>query len=277
MPIIYINSFVFLTASDVVLWTPSELTDLQLWLDAADATTITESSGLVTQWDDKSGNGNHMSNTGVVNVSPRYSTTGFNNMPTLEFGFDDYLGKSSPSGLDSQGDFFYASVFQFSSSTAQWRMIMGGRAAFNSFGSSGMPLLQQMKNANQIGMHDTDKADVRIKVDVTNITQGHVATMGRTGGTSGNGGTVTVTASGASGSYLTTGTQSWNSGANSVFQIGGRQQNATSWLFGSISECIAMQRNATTEERQKVEGYLAHKWGLTANLPAGHPYKNVAP
>jgi hypothetical protein len=74
-------------------------------------------------------------------------------------------------------------------------------------------------------------------------------------------------------SYLTTATQSWNSVANSVFQIGGRQQGGTSWLDGVISECIGLTRNATTLERQKVEGYLAHKWGLTANLPADHPYK----
>jgi hypothetical protein len=28
---------------------------------------------------------------------------------------------------------------------------------------------------------------------------------------------------------------------------------------------------------QIIEGYLAHKWGLTGNLPGGHPYKTVAP
>jgi hypothetical protein len=29
--------------------------------------------------------------------------------------------------------------------------------------------------------------------------------------------------------------------------------------------------------RQKLEGYLAHKWGLGANLPVDHPYKTVGP
>jgi hypothetical protein len=29
--------------------------------------------------------------------------------------------------------------------------------------------------------------------------------------------------------------------------------------------------------RQKCEGYLAHKWGLVGNLPVDHPYKNQAP
>ena len=30
-------------------------------------------------------------------------------------------------------------------------------------------------------------------------------------------------------------------------------------------------------DRQKIEGYLAHKWGLAASLPADHPYKDAAP
>lgn len=30
-------------------------------------------------------------------------------------------------------------------------------------------------------------------------------------------------------------------------------------------------------EFQKAEGYLAHKWGLTSNLPSDHPFKNVSP
>ncbi len=29
--------------------------------------------------------------------------------------------------------------------------------------------------------------------------------------------------------------------------------------------------------RQKAEGYMAHQFGLTGNLPSNHPYKNVAP
>jgi hypothetical protein len=33
----------------------------------------------------------------------------------------------------------------------------------------------------------------------------------------------------------------------------------------------------TTTNRQLMEGYLAWKWGLQANLPSGHPYKSAAP
>ena len=37
---------------------PSDL-NLSLWLDASDASTVTHSDGSVSQWADKSGNGNH--------------------------------------------------------------------------------------------------------------------------------------------------------------------------------------------------------------------------
>jgi hypothetical protein len=36
-----------------------------------------------------------------------------------------------------------------------------------------------------------------------------------------------------------------------------------------------MQASAT--DRQKIEGYLAWKWGIQASLPAAHPYRNAAP
>jgi hypothetical protein len=42
------------------LWSLAEITTAP-WLDAADASTITESGGAVSQWDDKSGNARHAS------------------------------------------------------------------------------------------------------------------------------------------------------------------------------------------------------------------------
>ncbi len=48
-------------------------------------------------------------------------------------------------------------------------------------------------------------------------------------------------------------------------------------LTGYIAELLIISGAVSTLNRQKIEGYLAHKWGLTANLPAGHPYKTVGP
>ncbi len=114
---------------------------------------------------------------------------------------------------------------------------------------------------------------------MTNLFIPRIATAGRSGGTQGNGGTITITATGPSQpSYLTQAVQTWATGElTSRIQIGGRQQAGTGYSNSRISEVVVMNRNATTTERQKFEGYLAHKWGLTANLPAGHPYKLVEP
>ena len=36
-------------------------------------------------------------------------------------------------------------------------------------------------------------------------------------------------------------------------------------------------RKYITSNSDKIEGYLAHKWGLTDNLPSNHPYKVTHP
>ena len=46
---------------------------------------------------------------------------------------------------------------------------------------------------------------------------------------------------------------------------------------GYIGDFIFFGTSYTTTEREKAEGYLAWKWGIQANLPAGHPYKSAAP
>ncbi len=51
----------FLANSSTVILAPQTISGLQLWLDGEDASTITVTGGRVEQWDDKSGNGNHVS------------------------------------------------------------------------------------------------------------------------------------------------------------------------------------------------------------------------
>jgi len=47
-------------------------------------------------------------------------------------------------------------------------------------------------------------------------------------------------------------------------------------LDGNISEIIVYNNALSTTQRQQIEGYLAWKWGLQAQLPAGHPYLPTA-
>ena len=51
----------------------------------------------------------------------------------------------------------------------------------------------------------------------------------------------------------------------------------TQQFSGDLAQLIIGRGELTTALRQKIEGYLAHVGGLTANLPGGHPYKSVPP
>jgi fumarylacetoacetate (FAA) hydrolase family protein len=46
---------------------------------------------------------------------------------------------------------------------------------------------------------------------------------------------------------------------------------------GILYEVLIFNPGLSPDRRQKIEGYLAHKWGIPMNLSAGHPFKNSAP
>lgn len=68
-------------------------------------------------------------------------------------------------------------------------------------------------------------------------------------------------------------------GASTVTRaiIGAEKDGAANFLNGDIGEIIIVDGAPDTATRQLIEGYLAWKWGLEANLPSGHPYKSAAP
>lgn len=84
----------FDTNSRVSLWSPKLLAPA-LWLDAADLTTITSLSGAVSQWNDKSGNGRHVTQATAAN-QPTTGTVTQNGLNTISFdGSDDYMDSSA--------------------------------------------------------------------------------------------------------------------------------------------------------------------------------------
>lgn len=50
------------------------------------------------------------------------------------------------------------------------------------------------------------------------------------------------------------------------------EQSTDSYFTGNIAEMIYYNVTLSTTQRQRVEGYLAWKWGLQAQLPATHPF-----
>jgi hypothetical protein len=46
---------------------------------------------------------------------------------------------------------------------------------------------------------------------------------------------------------------------------------------GDFAELLIFNTSLSDDYISEIEGYLAHKWGLTALLPSNHPYKNFVP
>jgi hypothetical protein len=67
--------------------------------------------------------------------------------------------------------------------------------------------------------------------------------------------------------------------ADQELRLGFRQYSfAPANIFqGSMAEVVVYNNQLGTANRQKVEGYLAWKWGINSSLPDTHPYYNSPP
>lgn len=59
--------------------------------------------------------------------------------------------------------------------------------------------------------------------------------------------------------------------------IGSRHTQNQETFQGHIAEVIYYSRRLSQSERQKVEGYLAWKWGLQDKISSNHPYYRFRP
>ena len=72
-------------------WTPLDLAGLVAWYDASDLSTITDAgAGAVSQWADKSGNGNHVTQ-GTAGLRPTTGIRTQNGLNVIDFDGGDWL------------------------------------------------------------------------------------------------------------------------------------------------------------------------------------------
>jgi hypothetical protein len=268
-------------------WTPAAITTA-LWLDAADAGTITQSSGLVDQINDKKGNGRDF--TASSTIRPTYTANALNGLSALTFGGSQWLTSVSASSAwnflhNSTGATIYMLLKIGTSSDPN--------AIYGLMGTSGG------SNAN-IGVYNA--YDDRASLSRNNATNSAVG-MGNTStpvsqsivnnaltpnsfilfqqvydnsnSTAINRNIVYVNAGSAIQANTGTATPS-SSNASFTLQIGTVGNNASPAVM-TLGETVIVSGVASNSVSQRIEGYLAHKWGLTANLPADHPYKTVPP
>ncbi len=118
-----------------------------------------------------------------------------------------------------------------------------------------------------------------VDVNVSSITGGPRVVMLRKNGT--------TTSMWVNGVELSNKTVSFTYSNNLAqpWYVGGVTGSILSWLSdpgtdhmnGGLHEILNFTSTLTTSDRQKVEGYLAWKYGVQANLPGSHPYFSSPP
>lgn len=239
------------------VWTPAEITTA-LWLDAADADTITLTSGKVSEWRDKSGNSRHASQTTTTN-QPTYQSAGFNDLPTISFdGSNDQLNLVQFAQVSGQNIF---AVIDTTNVGSDWRNFMNRTSA----SASNMAILLSGAGVNYrpcLYWNNTARSVWGAAVQRKAIIRWSFAT-----GSPASALTQVDDATAVSETFTASELTNWESICTAAFQ----QCNI------KLSELIMTPATPDADYLAKLQGYFAHKWDLTANLTIGHPYKSSAP
>jgi len=280
-----------ITGTQKVDWDPS-LISTALWLVVADATTTTESGGAITTWADKSGNSHNATASG----NPTYSATGMStNKPAVQL---DGTGDSFVSSITGIGSFNALDVYMVTQTPAAAAADVN-TGFFWGFGNIGSASGSYPSNRGLFLASITSSLSgelINLGLENSSFSSGRLgsATYTRAANTAqilNSKNSTSGTSLFANGSQVNLGlanqiTTSTNTAPSNVgyavdsdlhfgvIRVGGSLLYTPAIKF---AEMIVSSTLLSTVNRQKLEGYLAHKWGLTANLPADHPYKTAVP
>ena len=230
-------------------FTPRNISGLAAWWDAGDAASITTVSGRVSQWNDKSGNGVHATQT-TANNRPVNTSQTLNGRAVMTFdGSNDIMSFTGTARTDET---------QFV--VVRNNMVAGGVSTQQILGdaSSGFGLNAIIKNdgaANsdllaQCGGFVVGTTAARYQFPANNPFGPAV---------------VSAIRSSASGGILrTNGVQRatcTTSNSYALARIGGVGSSFP--LNGYIAEIVIYSRALSVADVQRVERYLGAKWGLT--------------
>lgn len=257
---IYLNNQLVYPIAQI--WTPAELgASLALWLDASDASTITLNGSTVSQWRDKSENSRHV-NQPTASKQPTYTLASQNGLnvisfdganrslfasssvinlpqPFSRFVAGQFLVKNKQSVLLDSDTSNTQCVFYNGESAQFWVVANGIAPSFQSYSYGTRDFL------NHQHFHIVNGANSYWGLDGSNPT----------------------------------GPRNSGPGGQAGIRIGNiRTEFAPNYAFnGRVFEIVLASGVISTSDRQKLEGYLAWKWGTVASLPSNHPYKNNPP
>jgi hypothetical protein len=240
------------------LWTPQQLRGLRkvaAWYDAGDPANISYATGVST-FRDSTGFQTATQGTGANQIT--WSPSGWvskDRAALVGTGANKYVTLSTSLAYSGTDGFSAMSAVE-QNGTAAIRNMYGGAAGSIEF----------RFNASHV-------------VEIVRTNQALIASSAAVGS---GGRLIGFDAATSLTTIWVDGAASHNSAANGAYTapILGLCTNfvtGTNGFNGAWGETVFSVFKWTAGERQKVEGYLAWKWGLVANLPASHPYKNRPP
>ena len=260
---------------------PTILSGLVLWLDGADGDTLFTDNGItkatvgqsIFRWSDKSVSRNNAIQSGVVGRRPVLSTDSVSGKTVLTFtaastqsliltptllpiGTADatYFIVVKPSVTNYHNIFSYGTAGEIGTGvTGRYRVFICGIGT----------------------VAELDAVYANRTIIFSGLTPGQTLILSGSFASyiqslSANGGTITTANLFPSGIFNT---------GSGFASIGGQEVagGGTGPLQGDVYEIIAYNYALGLKDQQLIQGYLAWKWGLQANLPVSHPYRSAPP
>ena len=238
---------------------PSSLVDLNLWLDATDSTTIASTSNNVSTWTDKS-------STGAV----------FDSTNTVETGTQNINGKNA---MYFGGSSYFESRFREIQTGHSYSIFVVAQMDDIDAGVDSLIALRGGINSWQVDAGGTaGSGDFTVRVAGSSVTSKQFSAVDAPGPSiyafvfnlSAN--TVEVFLDGLSLGTTVYSSSTWESNTNQRFLIAANRARSE-FIEGKVGELIMTDSVISAMNRQKVEGYLAQKWGIKSKLPNNHPFK----
>jgi hypothetical protein len=223
------------------------------WLDSSDPSSFTYSSGtLVSQWNDKSGNGYHFTQ-GTSGYQPnRISTIRQNNYPVVTFA-GDFLANSSINWGASNSTLFLVTKEDKIAGTGYQNLFTTGTGATGQWG---------------YGISDAGAGD---KIGIFDILQGFTAF--NSVASTANADILAFTSAGISSGSVTSnlfvnGTadslnpRTQTSTTSAAGALLGAANTANEPFYGYFCEVLLYPSQLSNTDRNSVEAYLKSKWGI---------------
>ena len=259
-------------------WSPASSITAAIWFDASDTSSYSVSGSDVTAVTDKAGNA-----TVTVNGTPNVSTT---------------LDSKNTFTFSGVGEDFTTDEFTQASNGNHWAI---GVMQWNTRNDSQDSFWSTENNSGSIA----NKRDYAISAGVSNfageldldglITGRISSTIGNKqdfdSGVAQNTWVIMVVIFNKTGNQIAlrvdgtdafTPVNDYDNSLDTNMDLRIFRNRANERMGGIMAEFFSVASIPGTggtdiTDVQKAEGYLAHKWGLTSNLPVSHPYKSVAP